>query len=416
MVGIGCGVIAEILQAEAALLLEHPVALRRRHIGFDAIIFAGLQVGTAIIAGIGQHLQRFGFENLLCRFCHRMEMACIAAVDALAGDNELVLVVHDALHIVARNGLVALAQKPCVRIGQGQLSLLTRVQSLKVGLGARAPGHQLLYSRPQLIAMASVAVTVGALLGLRCVIVFERLAVSLDLPVQVCDLFGELPARENAGLAGVAMEQGAIDRDKGSADKTELSCQKHETTVHRLQGLPVLLAEVGDRPITRLQVLEQPDQFQIAARFPLQPPRRPDLGDVAVKIKLQQVGWIIGRLPRSHDARRMPKAKLCKVERANKALDRPHRVVRPNIVLNPRRKQAALIPALAGLECPIRHGQNRTSTLEKAEYLPSLAGQIALPVTAQLPRNQNLTLKSAARNDTTLIPLSIQPTMERDDE
>jgi hypothetical protein len=51
-----------------------------------------------------------------------MEMACIAAIDDIAGDNELVLVVDDALDVVARNGLVALAQKPCVRIGQGKLS------------------------------------------------------------------------------------------------------------------------------------------------------------------------------------------------------------------------------------------------------------------------------------------------------
>src|SRR3984957_6398915 len=89
MVGIGCGVIAEILAAETALLLKHPVALGRRHIGNDAIIFAGLQVRTAIVAGIGQHLQRLGFKNLFRRFRHRMEMTCIAAIGGLAGANEL---------------------------------------------------------------------------------------------------------------------------------------------------------------------------------------------------------------------------------------------------------------------------------------------------------------------------------------
>src|SRR5437764_14592587 len=64
----------------------------------------------------------------------------------------------------------------------------------------------------------------------------------LDLPVQVCDLFGEPPARENARLAGVAMEEGAVERNEGSAHETEFTCQQHETAVHRLQGLPVLLA------------------------------------------------------------------------------------------------------------------------------------------------------------------------------
>src|SRR5664279_2012505 len=159
-----------------------------------------------------------------------MEMACIAAIDDLAGDNELVLVVNDTLHIVACNGLVALAQKPCVRVGQGQLSLLTRVQSLKVSLGARALGHQLLYSRPKIIAIACVAMTVGSRLGFRCVIVFKRLAVSLDLPVQGRDLFGQPPARENARLAGVAMEQGAVDRNKASAHKATRPSSRASST------------------------------------------------------------------------------------------------------------------------------------------------------------------------------------------
>jgi hypothetical protein len=72
----------------------------------------------------------------------------------------------------------------------------------------------------------------------------------------------------------------------------------------------------------------------------------------------------------------MTEAQLGKVERTNEALNRPDRIVRPNIILNPWRKQVRLIPALAGLECTIRHEQNRTSILEKAEFLPSLDGQI----------------------------------------
>jgi hypothetical protein len=39
-------------------------------------------------------------------------------------------------------------------------------------------------------------------------------------------------------------------------------------------------------------------------------------------------------------------------------------------------KQARLIPVLARFEAVIRHEQNRTSTLQNAEFLPSLGGQI----------------------------------------
>src|ERR1019366_2501800 len=200
------------------------------------------------------------------------------------------------------------------------------------------------------MSCAVIAVTVGSLPGFRCIIVFERLAVSFDLLFQVCDLFGEPPARENARLAGVAMEEGAVDRNKGSADKAELSCQQHETTVHRLQRLPVLLAEVGDCSITGLQVPEQPDQLQIATRFPLQPTRRPDLVDVAVKIELQQIGRIVGRLPHFHAAVRMTETEPGEVEGANEALDRTYRIARPYIVLNPGRKKTGLSAVLTALE------------------------------------------------------------------
>jgi hypothetical protein len=73
----------------------------------------------------------------------------------------------------------------------------------------------------------------------------------------------------------------------------------------------------------------------------------------------------------------MTEAQLGKVEGTNEALDRPDRIVRPNILLDPWRKQVRLIPALAGLECTIRHEPNRTSILEKAEFLPDLDGQIS---------------------------------------
>src|SRR5207248_2023809 len=83
-----------------------------------------------------------------------------------------------------------------------------------------------------------------------------------------------------------------------------------------------------------------------------------------------QIGRIIGRLP--HFVRRttrMAEAELCKVERANKALDCPHRILRSDIVLNPGRKKTGLLPAIASLERPIRHEPYRTSSPENARVL-----------------------------------------------
>src|SRR4249919_2621114 len=80
----------------------------------------------------------------------------------------------------------------------------------------------------------------------------------------------------------------------------------------------------------------------------------------------------------------MSKAELGKVEGTNKALDRSYLIVQSNIVLNPRRKQTGLLPALAGLEWAIRHKPNRTSTPEKAEFLPSLDGATGIFLRAGL--------------------------------
>src|ERR1700712_354809 len=72
----------------------------------------------------------------------------------------------------------------------------------------------------------------------------------------------------------------------------------------------------------------------------------------------------------------MQETEFRKIKRPDKAIDRPHWVGRPHIVLDPRWKQARLFPTLAGLECTICHKQNRTPNSPKAEFLPSLVGQI----------------------------------------
>jgi hypothetical protein len=86
----------------------------------------------------------------------------------------------------------------------------------------------------------------------------------------------------------------------------------------------------------------------------------------------------------------MAEAELPKVESVNKALDRPDRIVCSNIVLNPSREETGLLTALAGLEWAIRHEPNRTSTLKKTEFLPSLDGQITQILSS--PRAKNISV------------------------
>src|SRR5689334_9039868 len=81
----------------------------------------------------------------------------------------------------------------------------------------------------------------------------------------------------------------------------------------------------------------------------------------------------------------MLEAQLCKVESADKALDRADWVIPPDIVLDPRRKQTGLIPALASLEFAIRHEPNRTSTLKTRHSCPASTGSLRMVRMRELP-------------------------------
>src|SRR5205085_3370986 len=107
----------------------------------------------------------------------------------------------------------------------------------------------------------------------------------------------------------------------------------------------------------------------VAARLPLRPTRGSDLIEIAVKIELQQIGRIVGRLPDLGTSTRMTEAELREIECAHIALDRPNRVLRSNVILHPRRQKTSLLPANARLEWAIRHTPNRTSTVRSRAIL-----------------------------------------------
>jgi hypothetical protein len=55
-----------------------------------------------------------------------------------------------------------------------------------------------------------------------------------------------------------------------------------------------------------------------------------------------------------------------------------------------------LVAALAGLEWAIRHKLNRTSTPEKAEFLPSLDGQITKSLSR--PSRKNISVAPSGKS------------------
>src|ERR1700722_4383083 len=97
--------------------------------------------------------------------------------------------------------------------------------------------------------------------------------------------------------------------------------------------------------------------------------------EVPVKIKLQQIGRMVGRLTRPAARTQVPKTERLKIERVHIRIDRPHRIIPPHIIFNLRRQKTGLFTANAGFEVAIRHTANPTSIGKIGyEFLPSLKG------------------------------------------
>src|SRR5205085_10376847 len=111
------------------------------------------------------------------------------------------------------------------------------------------------------------------------------------------------------------------------------------------------------------QELNQPDQQKIATGLALHTARRTDRIEVAIKIKLQQIGWVVRPLPSPAARSDITKSTLPKIKRRNESLDHSNRIVAGHIILHTRWQKTRLIPAHTGLEGTIRHAES---------YLPSL--------------------------------------------
>src|SRR5437764_8656600 len=99
----------------------------------------------------------------------------------------------------------------------------------------------------------------------------------------------------------------------------------------------------------------------------------------------------------------MLEPQLCKIERADEDVDRADRVVQPDIVLDPGRKQVGLLAAIAALERANRHKPNRTLKAPKCpSFLPSLdvlicRMSLALPKTPNQPHIRSIPSRNEGR-------------------
>ena len=167
---------------------------------------------------------------------------------------------------------------------------------------------------------------------------------------------------QDAGLAGIAVEERAVDRHQRAAQQIEAAGEQHKIPVCRLQPGRVVLAEIGNRAIARRQAAQQPHQLHIAPRFAFQSARRAHLVEIAVQIEPQEIGRIIRRLAGAAVGSDIAETQLVQIERIDIGVDGTNRIVPTDVILQTRRQETCLIAALTRLVGAVRrHTGNRTS-------------------------------------------------------
>src|SRR5947209_5386969 len=91
------------------------------------------------------------------------------------------------------------------------------------------------------------------------------------------------------------LELAAVDRNACLAQQLKTSAQHHELTADLVDGLAVILAEVGYRLEIRHQAAGQPYQLDVTLALPLQAPARLHPIEVSVDVNLQQRRRMVGR-------------------------------------------------------------------------------------------------------------------------
>src|ERR1700694_1899253 len=206
------------------------------------------------------------------------------------GNNEMMLGVYGALHIVTDHPAASATCGHRARIGIGQRDLLVlglhhqSVQSVQA-LYLLAQRRNLLVEPRDLGLRYLVPLAIGAI-KLREIAGYAL--VNLRQPPLHLGL-REVPVPRVDGF-----ELAAVDRNARLAEQFKAPAQHHKLTADLADGLAVVLAEIGYRLEVRHQAAGQPHQLDVALALPLQAPARLHPIEVSVDVNLQQCRRMVG--------------------------------------------------------------------------------------------------------------------------
>ena len=139
-------------------------------------------------------------------------------------------------------------------------------------------------------------------------------------------------------------------------EKTRLAAGDDELRLHLLQRLEIALPEFGDRHVARAAAAAQPHQLHVAPHLGFKPPGASDALLAAVQVQLQQHPRIVGRLPGAAVRAGVLKSQPVQIQGAGPKIDRAHRVVRADVVVQAVRQQDALAAVGAWCATSRAHG------------------------------------------------------------
>ena len=156
---------------------------------------------------------------------------------------------------------------------------------------------------------------------------------------------GELGFGEVALPAVHGLDPRAVNRDQLTSEQIELPAQHHKFPEYLTKRRPVVAPEIRDRLEVWRQAAQQPDHFEIAPRFDLQAAAGTHPIEVAIDVKLQEVGRSVSR---STGGLRLDATKTSgsQIETIDECVNRPDDVVRPYIVVHRLRQEQKLGPII----------------------------------------------------------------------
>jgi hypothetical protein len=135
-----------------------------------------------------------------------------------------------------------------------------------------------------------------------------------------------------ASLCALESEADAPSRTAGASDRRpESGGGATIFSEHMAEGISVVAPKVSDRLEVRLQMSQQPDHLDIAMGLSLQPTARPQPVQIAVNVKLQQIGGRVAGRPVTLGS--------TWIQPIDKSIDEAHRVVRADIIVNRLRQE-----------------------------------------------------------------------------